>query len=190
MSSTIHVSIFPCASAGPARAPWQNRLVRPSRLAHQMQQRLMFCRDTSGRDDRRHLKAIAKQSSVARRSCVRRASTSQCNNPSEVPPDPRGPKLSPGRRHIQQNPLHSIAPKAPSSPPFAIQPNQQVSKSKRAPNLQKRDSVELRAGEARLSLTWIATTVTFGSGSQNRVAAVAGVWQGGARPACAGGGRG
>ena len=33
---------------------------------------------------------------------------------------PRGPKLSSGRRHIQQNALHSIAPKAPLSPPFVF----------------------------------------------------------------------
>src|SRR5271167_102309 len=51
--------------------------------------------------------------------------------------------MSSRHRHIQQNALHSIAPKAPFSSPFAVQPNQQVSKSKRAANLQKRDSVEL-----------------------------------------------
>ena len=128
MSSTIHASILPLrldrrqdefAHLG------QNRLVRPSRLTDQMQQRLMLGRNPSRRHDRRHrLDALAlaghQQAGAIILERPRPVLAAQnCRQGIDI--------LSKTRFTRLRLMLHL-------SPPFAIQPNQQNSKSKGATN--------------------------------------------------------
>ncbi len=123
----------------------QQGLVRPSRLPNQMEQRLMFRRDTSGRHNRRHrLDALALARHQQPRAIILE----------------RSRPIFAAQNRRQGNSTYSVkrasldCASCPIFAPLDIQPNQQDSKSQSATNLRKRDSVELGACPSNSGILW------------------------------------